>query len=187
MINIATLHKLWLMNCAKNYKDYHPEFVGFEETLSLLRPFSGDRVQSESFVPLQFVDQAHIEQVHNIAWLDNSAKVVYLWLKDFVEDYDLQCNNRLCCSLDVLKFCLLVVGNLSMLKNYKFKTQYAYLSKTKFCLKFFDFLSSSWSKKILISLAQSNVTVRAVHCYRLPSLTKKCITVINLNGRIMGN
>lgn len=52
MTNMVMLHKLWITKYAKNYKEYHSEFVGLRKPFYRFIFFPVNGVQYVSFTPL---------------------------------------------------------------------------------------------------------------------------------------
>ena len=87
LIDIYKMHKKWLTNERQNYKDYHPEFTGFVEALRNYRARSVDWIESHTRIFLPYVVETHIQEKHNLAWVDDTTKMLYVRLRAFVEQY----------------------------------------------------------------------------------------------------
>jgi len=75
-----------------DYQAYHPEVSGFENALKCFRTHSEAAVQFQSLIALPFNVKTQIESINNLAWLDNSCKIVLVRLKAFLDDYAVQMN-----------------------------------------------------------------------------------------------
>lgn len=95
LIDLTVMNKKWLIpNAAGGFQLYHPKMIGFEMALKELRSRSSDLVESVARIPLPFPVQSHIDASYNLAWKDSEAKMVYVDLKAFIEDYSVQKNKK---------------------------------------------------------------------------------------------
>lgn len=81
------LHKCFLTNSRLEYQPYHPELVGFENAFKRLRSKANTRIMSSCVIPLLFKVIPQIDQKLNLAWLNNSSKVLYVRLSGLVDEY----------------------------------------------------------------------------------------------------
>lgn len=87
LIDLNLMHKKWLGGPDSTYQVYHPEFIGFQEGMKKLRQKSTDWIESLARIPLPFPVETHIHDKHNLAWRDDSTKLLYIRLKASVEQY----------------------------------------------------------------------------------------------------
>lgn len=88
LIDLEIMHKKWLRPDAPGgFQTYHPKLIGFESALKAMRSHSSEIIESTARIRLPFPVQTHIDGKFNLAWRDNSSKMVYVDLKAFVEDY----------------------------------------------------------------------------------------------------
>lgn len=76
------------MRPGSSFTNYHPKFLGFEVTLRKMRDNMSSTVTSVARIGLPITVQSFIEHQnkHNLAWLDNNTKMVYIDLKGTVND-----------------------------------------------------------------------------------------------------
>lgn len=84
LTDIPMMHKKWFGN---GLSDVHPKILGFESALKMLRTNRIDAVRSTARIGLPFTVQPNLNGQHNLAWRDNSTRMVYLDLKAVVDDY----------------------------------------------------------------------------------------------------
>lgn len=87
-INMSILHRKWLQSQSDDrIEGYHPKLIGFEHHLKSFRSRSSDIVESTARIVLLFQVQSNISQKFNLAWSENSARVVYVELRGQEEQY----------------------------------------------------------------------------------------------------
>jgi len=87
LVDIELMHRRWLKaGVVDSLSIYHPKFMGFERALRKLRGRPSDDVVSVTRVVLPFPVQTHVESKSNLVWSDSDAKMVYIDLKDIVDD-----------------------------------------------------------------------------------------------------
>lgn len=90
LIDLPLLHKKWIMSSKEDRMEtYHPKFLGFEASLKQFRERATDCVLSRARFILPFPVQAHIEGRHNLGWVDNLCRIVYVDLKAHEEQYSI--------------------------------------------------------------------------------------------------
>lgn len=87
LLDLSMMHKKWLTGVSSPYQVYHPEYIGFQESMKKLRCKSTDWIESMTRIPLPFTVETHIHDKHNLGWRDNSTKLLYVRLKAAVEQY----------------------------------------------------------------------------------------------------
>lgn len=81
------MYKNVLQNSALRYEVYHPESSRFSVALKSLCKKTADWGKSCAWISLQFPDQMHIVNEHNMQWFDNKSKLVYVRLQAVVHSY----------------------------------------------------------------------------------------------------
>lgn len=86
--NLELLHRKWLTaEGGDKMETYHPKYLGFENALKAHRERCVDTVESTARVTLPFAVQTHIYGKSNLGWRDNMARMVYVDLKAYEEQY----------------------------------------------------------------------------------------------------
>jgi len=81
LVRVETMHKKWLVSEGEDdFEKYHPKVMGFDMPLQNLRKRTSDSVKSVARIPLHFLVQSQMEN-YNLAWKDNTARMVYVDLR----------------------------------------------------------------------------------------------------------
>lgn len=81
LIDLEPLHENLLFGDDLCYRVYHFEYAGLQQTLRQFRTKSADRAKSGASLALPFSVETYIYEKHNLAWCDNSTKLLYTRLK----------------------------------------------------------------------------------------------------------
>lgn len=88
LLDLAFLHKKWLKEGAKERMEkYHPKFLGFENALKNFRARASEDVESTASIPLPFAVETHIDSTHNLGWVDDNTRILYVDLKSYEDNY----------------------------------------------------------------------------------------------------
>ena len=95
LVDVATMHRKWLRTeVSDRFERYHPKCVGFDEFFKELRSTTLDEIESVAEIPLPFAVESHIDQTHNLGWLDSSARMIYIDLKAAAEKHAILPNDN---------------------------------------------------------------------------------------------
>lgn len=95
LFNLTVMHRKWLRSGSSDrMEEYHPKFLGFEASLKQFRNRADAEIESQSRIALPFPVQTHIAHKSNLAWTDNSTRMVYVDLKAYEDEYSLQQNEN---------------------------------------------------------------------------------------------
>lgn len=84
--DISTLHRKWLSRDGTGSMEvYHPKILGFEAPLKDLRDKNSDSVESCSKIPLPLPVESHIYGQYNLGFREDTTRVVYVYLRAFVD------------------------------------------------------------------------------------------------------
>lgn len=91
-VDLKLLHKKWItpINVQECFECYHHKFLWFEAVLKEHRESVSDWVESTAYIfSLPISVQMHIQQRSNLAWFDQTARVVHIDLKAIEDNYGL--------------------------------------------------------------------------------------------------
>ena len=95
MIDMELLHKKWLISEGKdNITAYHPRITSLENALNEHRKKNTASVTSTAQFPLPFVVETHIPASHNLAWRNETTRVLYVELRAAQDSYGLLQDER---------------------------------------------------------------------------------------------
>ncbi|KAI0565751.1 hypothetical protein FGB62_15g04 [Gracilaria domingensis] len=78
LLDIELLHKTFLEDPNDNFQMDHPKVSRFCNALKYLRKHQSEKVHSVARIPLPFQVQTHIDSQDNLAWIDDTTRVVYV-------------------------------------------------------------------------------------------------------------
>lgn len=88
LVDVEVMHRKWLTSTGPDrIQAYHPKILAFQAALKELRRKCGDDVVSTAKIPLPFAVETYVYEKYNLAWRDNSTKIIYVELKAAMDSY----------------------------------------------------------------------------------------------------
>lgn len=88
LVNVELMHRKWLASTGPDrIQAYHPIRLPFQADMKELRRKCGDDIVSTTKISLPFPVETHVHEKFNLAWRDNSTKLVYVELKAVMDSY----------------------------------------------------------------------------------------------------
>lgn len=94
--DVDLLHRKWTTLRTEDSEfmsEFHPEMLGFEQTLKTLRERSTDIVKTITKISLPFPVETHMVSQFALAWRDDTTRAIYVRLRATEEDYAVKNNS----------------------------------------------------------------------------------------------